>query len=270
MWGTEGTGLTAGPIAGPAYRLHSSACALLKSSSDDSLTRVWGVVPISMPYARIRGILLLIAMVAMMLPASARVSAAEIYVFKQSDGTRLYTDQKKRAKGLTYISTFGRPTAYSSCGRMTRTALQQRGDSYEPLIAKHAAAQDVPPELVRAVMHVESCFERRAVSRVGARGLMQLMPGTATQLGVKDSFDASQNIAGGVRYLRMMRDRYPSDWKLVLAAYNAGPGAVDKYNGIPPYPETQGYVKKVMALYAKSLKPPPAKAVESIASADLP
>jgi len=257
---------TADRVAGSARRPRPSAGILLKSSSDDSLTRVWGDAAFSMPRAWIRGILLLVVMVAT-LPVSVRAVAAEIYVFKQSDGTRLFTDQKKRDKGLTYLRTFGRPAAYSSCGRLTRAALQARGDSYDALVSKHAAAQDVPPELVRAVMHVESCFDRRAVSRVGARGLMQLMPGTASELGVKDSFDAGQNIAGGVRYLRMMRNRYPSDWKLVLAAYNAGPGAVDKYNGIPPYPETQGYVKKVMALYQKSLKPRPTPAVQSVASA---
>ena len=207
-----------------------------------------------------------------MLPVPARVVAAEIYVFEQSDGTRLFTDEKKRGKGLTYLRTYGRPTAYRSCGRLTPVALRARGDSYQALIGKHAAAQDVPPELVRAVMHAESCFDPRAVSRVGARGLMQLMPDTASLLGVKDSFDAGQNIEGGVRYLRMMRDRYPSDWKLVLAAYNAGPGAVDKYKAIPPYPETQGYVKKVMALYEKSLKALPAlaPAIESIATAAQP
>lgn len=220
-----------------------------------------------MPGMRVRDILLLVALVAM-LPVSARVDAKEIYVFKQSDGTRLFTDQKKRAKGLTYISTFGRPTAYASCGRLTPAALRARGDRYDALISKHATAQDVPPELVRAVMHAESCFEPRAVSRVGARGLMQLMPDTASLLGVKDSFDAGQNIEGGVRYLRMMRDRFPSDWRLVLAAYNAGPGAVDKYKAIPPYPETQGYVKKVMAMYEKSLKPLPKPALQSVAAAD--
>lgn len=219
-----------------------------------------------MPHARIRGFLLLFALVAL-LPVSARVHAQEIYVYQQSDGTRLITDDKKRGQGLMHIRTYGRPPAYRTCGKLNRAALKSRADSYDALITKHAAAQDVPPELVRAVMHAESCFERRAVSRVGARGLMQLMPDTASLLGVKDSFDAGQNIEGGVRYLRMMRDRYPSDWKLVLAAYNAGPGAVDKYKAIPPYPETQGYVKKVMALYQKNLQVLPRPAVESVATA---
>lgn len=218
---------------------------------------------------RKRWIPLLLAIMAL-LPVSTRLAADEIHVFKQTDGTRLFTDQKHRGSGMKYVGRFGRPAAFSSCGRLTKAALRERGDSYQPIIAKQAKTHDVPPALVRAVMHVESCFERRAVSRVGARGLMQLMPETANLLGVKDSFDAGQNIAGGTRYLRMMRDRYPRDWKLVLAAYNAGPGAVDKYKGIPPYPETQGYVKKVMALYEKSLVPLPAPALESVATAAQP
>lgn len=212
----------------------------------------------------LRGLAGLALLVAPLLLVQGPALADEIHVYKQADGTRLFTDQKHRGRGMRYVGTFGRPTAFSSCGRLTKAALRERGDSYQPLIAQHAKAQNVPPELVRAVMHVESCFERRAVSRVGARGLMQLMPETAASLGVKDSFDAAQNIAGGTRYLRLMRDRYPSDWKLVLAAYNAGPGAVDKYGGIPPYRETQGYVKKVMALYEGSRKPLVAPPVEPV------
>ena len=217
---------------------------------------------------RLRGILLLIALA--LLPAAPRVAANEIHVFKKSNGTRLFTDQKMRRQGMTYVGTYGRPTAYSSCGRLTKAALKARGDTYQALIDRHAAAQGVPRALVRAVMNVESCFEPRAVSRVGARGLMQLMPETAAMLGVKDSFDAGQNIAGGTRYLRMMHDRYPGDWNRVLAAYNAGPGAVDKYNGIPPYRETQSYVKKVMALYQRNISPPAAPAKPSIVTAAIP
>lgn len=186
----------------------------------------------------------------------AQAGEDDIHVYKQADGTRLFTDLRKSHPGARYMGTYGRPTAYKSCGRMSPGLLKTRGDSYLPLIREHARTHQVPAELVRAVMQVESCFDRRAVSRVGARGLMQLMPQTAAALGVKDSFDPSQNIEGGARYLGMMRKRYPSDWKLALAAYNAGPGAVDRHRGVPPYPETLGYVKRVMSLYEKGLRAP--------------
>jgi soluble lytic murein transglycosylase-like protein len=189
-------------------------------------------------------------------PAAA--SGGDIHVYRQADGTRLFTDRKQQRPGAKYVGTYGRPTAYTSCNRMTPALLKTRSDSYLPLIRPHATAHDVPAELVRAVMQVESCFDKNAVSRVGARGLMQLMPGTAADLGVRNSFDPAQNIAGGVRYLGMMRKRYPSDWKLALAAYNAGPGAVDKYGGIPPFAETQSYVKRVMSLYERSIRVTPA------------
>lgn len=190
--------------------------------------------------------------------APTHAADKEIHVYRQSDGTRLFTDIKQRRPGVKYVGTFGRPTAYTSCNRMNPGLLKTRGEGYMPLIRPHAQTHAVPAELVRAVMQVESCFDKKAVSRVGARGLMQLMPGTAAELGVQNSFDPAQNIAGGVRYLGMMRKRYPSDWRLALAAYNAGPGAVDKYRGIPPFAETQSYVKRVMALYEKAIRVAPA------------
>lgn len=184
----------------------------------------------------------------------ARAESGEIFMYKQQDGSRLFTDEKKPRRGYVFLGNYGRPTAYSSCRGLTPSGLKSRGDSYQYLIGKHSKAHGVPAELVRAVMHVESCFDRRAVSRVGARGLMQLMPDTASMLGVNNSFDADQNIAGGTRYLAMMRQRYSGNWPLVLAAYNAGPGAVDKYNkAIPPYAETQKYVHRVMSIYQKSV-----------------
>jgi len=115
----------------------------------------------------------------------------------------------------------------------------------EPLISRSANAYGVNPNLVKAVIANESGFNSTAVSPVGAQGLMQLMPGTAASLGVGNSFDVSQNIAGGTRYLRGLYDRF-GDWKLAVAAYNAGPAAVAKYGGIPPYGETQRYVANVM------------------------
>jgi soluble lytic murein transglycosylase len=119
---------------------------------------------------------------------------------------------------------------------------------YDRMIARHALRNRVQPALVKAVIAAESNFEPFAVSRVGAQGLMQLMPATAEALGIRTPFLADDNIDGGSRYLRMMLDRY-GDVTRALAAYNAGPRAVDRYNGVPPYKETQAYVKRVLKYY---------------------
>jgi soluble lytic murein transglycosylase len=116
------------------------------------------------------------------------------------------------------------------------------------LIALEALRHEVDPVLVRAVMQAESGYNVRALSRVGAQGLMQLMPATARELAVEDPFDPADNIRGGVRYLRQMIDRF-GRVELALAAYNAGPGAVERHRGIPPYAETVEYVDRVIALW---------------------
>ena len=116
----------------------------------------------------------------------------------------------------------------------------------EDSIQKAAAKYNLPPVLIKAVMRAESNFEVGAVSKAGAKGLMQLMPATAKELGVTDIFDIDQNIDGGAKYLRQMLDRFDGNIRKALAAYNAGPGAVIKYNGRVPYAETRQYVKRVL------------------------
>lgn len=114
------------------------------------------------------------------------------------------------------------------------------------LFVQASQATGVPAALLKAVAKAESNFTPDAVSHCGAVGVMQLMPATARALGVSDPYNAGQNILGGAKYLRQMLDRYDGNTTLALAAYNAGPGSVDRYGGVPPYAETQNYVRKVM------------------------
>jgi soluble lytic murein transglycosylase-like protein len=119
------------------------------------------------------------------------------------------------------------------------------------LLSNAGAQHDIDVELLASVVHAESDGRAKAVSRTGAQGLMQLMPGTAQQMGVKDSFEPEQNINGGTAYLDALLTRYHDDLALALAAYNAGPAAVDKYHGIPPYRETRAYVARVMTEFKR-------------------
>lgn len=121
----------------------------------------------------------------------------------------------------------------------------------DALVQTNASTWQVDPALVKAVIANESGFDANATSKAGAQGLMQLMPATASSLGVRDPYDPVQNVAGGTRYLRGLLDRFGGDARLALAAYNAGPGAVERYGDVPPYAETQNYVQNVLASYNK-------------------
>jgi hypothetical protein len=130
-------------------------------------------------------------------------------------------------------------TALAISGQPTAAELVQ-------LLAKASAQHNIDAELLASVVHAESGGHVQAISRTGARGLMQLMPGTALALGVKDAFVADQNVEGGTKYLDELLTRYHDNIALALAAYNAGPGAVDRYRGVPPYRETRAYVASVI------------------------
>jgi len=134
--------------------------------------------------------------------------------------------------------------------------IPQSGDCDLDWIIFHAGErQGVDPRFIHAVIQQESNYDPKALSPAGARGLMQLMPGTAKRFDCHDTKDEACNVEAGTKYLAWLLKRFNGDVKLVLAAYNAGEGAVDKYQGVPPYPETQNYVNKIVANYGKLYHP---------------
>ena len=170
-------------------------------------------------------------------------ASAQIYSWRDANGTLVLSDRRPPT-APDAVRSFEVPRSQTI--RATRYVAADRSRPYEDLIIENARQQGVRPDLVRAVMQVESAFNPRARSPKGALGLMQLMPATARQYGVMNAFDPSENVRAGVSYLRALLDRYGNDETLALAAYNAGPGAVDKYGqAVPPYRETRNYVGKI-------------------------
>ncbi len=180
------------------------------------------------------------------LAAVSRPADAQIYSWTDASGNLVVSNI---APGTNMgIASYEVPAADTAI-RTTRYVTPEKSRSFDDLIDQHASRQGVRKDLVRAVIQVESGFNPRAVSNKGAVGLMQLMPATARQLGVQNPFDPSENVRGGVAYLRQLLDRYDGDERLALAAYNAGPGAVDSHGQtVPPYRETRDYVSKVKGI----------------------
>jgi soluble lytic murein transglycosylase-like protein len=192
--------------------------------------------------------------------ATSSVADAQIYTWRDANGT-LCMSETAPADPNVAVRRFkvARATEPILVTRPVSTAYR---DTYDDLIVQHAQAQNLRPDLVRAVVQVESGYNPRAVSSKGAQGLMQLMPATARQLGVRAPFDPEENIRGGTTYLRQLLDRFDGNEELALAAYNAGPMAVDRYgNNIPPYRETRDYVRKVRTQTSVGASALPAKKV---------
>jgi len=166
---------------------------------------------------------------------------AQIYAWRDAGGHLVLSDRRLDAAAVTY--TVPDAPQFRTTRPADQTLVRER---FEPLVQEHSARQSLRPDLVRAVIQVESGFNPRARSPKGAMGLMQLMPATARDLGVRNAFDPDENIRGGTMYLRQLLDRFDDNEELALAAYNAGPSAVDRYGQrVPPYRGTRDYVRKV-------------------------
>ena len=216
------------------------------------------VLTLYLPFGYIRGlkrgnvffvqaIVLILAAVVPVRPCVLSVQG-DIYSFKDENGvihvsnvpvdTRYRFKQKEKTR------------------KIQDSLYETRRKRYDSLIKKIAREKGLDPDLLRAVVEVESYYDPNAVSSKGAMGLMQLMPETARELGVINPFDPDDNLKGGAQYLRMLIKKYVDQLPLALAAYNAGETAVDRYKKIPPYPETQNYVRKVLEKYNKKKATP--------------
>ena len=183
-------------------------------------------------------------------PSDAR---ADIYSWTDADGVQHFENKPNNPNAKLVVK--ASPPRNVARAGITAVAPQDRDPSrytrYEEWMRQAATLYQIPMELVRAVIKVESDYDPRAISSSGARGLMQLMPMTAERMQVRDIHDPHDNIFGGVRYLRVLANMFNGDLELTLAAYNAGEGAVMQYGGIPPYQQTRDYVVRVSSYYRR-------------------
>ncbi len=181
---------------------------------------------------------------------STTAMAGNVYKYTDRNGVTVYTNIKPRGVAkLKVIRVYCPACDVTSTVDWTATGLNV--EAFRDQVHKAAASQGVDEALVRAVIHAESAFNAKALSPAGAQGLMQLIPSTAAMYGVTNSYDAGQNIVAGVKHLRMLIDMFDGDLRLVTAGYNAGENAVLRWGGVPPYDETQVYVKRVAILHKR-------------------
>lgn len=189
---------------------------------------------------------------------SASVSSADIYRWSDKDGVIHLTNRPRPSKKWKRVMKTGPGKASTVHAPRRRRSPRNRSSArysrYDKHITEASTLYQIPQTLIRAVIHVESDYSPGVVSRAGAKGLMQLMPAAAKEMGVINAFDPRQNIFGGSRLLRILANRFNGDLVLTLAGYHAGAGAVKKYGGIPPYQTTQHYVRMVLSRYYKYKK----------------
>jgi soluble lytic murein transglycosylase-like protein len=184
---------------------------------------------------------------ATLLCASAAAARSQIYTYVDGDGLRHYTDVPDNNRYRLLVLS---PRDRTASGDRYDAMLLAKAGQYDSIIERAALSAAVEPNLLRAVIVVESGFNSRALSKRGAMGLMQLMPATATRYGAANPFDPHDNVHAGAQYLKFLIDRFGQDLRLALAAYNAGENAVDRNGGqIPPFTETMAYVPRVMRIY---------------------
>ena len=186
-------------------------------------------------------------LIATLLWASAVAAHSKIYTYVDADGQRHYTDVPDSNRYRLLVLS---PQDRTASGDRYDSSLLAKANRYDSIIENAALSASVEPNLLRAVIVVESGFNSRAVSKRGAVGLMQLMPATATRFGVSNPYDPRENVHAGARYLKFLINRFGQDVRLALAAYNAGEDAVERNGGrIPPFTETMAYVPRVLKIY---------------------
>ena len=198
-----------------------------------------------------RGVMLATTLVASVTLGVFSPAGAQVVMERRADGSVVITNQKRgagparRSAGVSSgVQVLNAPRPSAGMRSRTRSLPE-----LEEWVTRYAGRENLDVNLVLSVISAESSFDPRARSHKGAIGLMQLMPDTARELGIDDPWDPESNIRGGTRYLRQMLDRFGQDLELALAAYNAGPGAVERNGGVPPYRETRNYVQRVLSRY---------------------
>lgn len=182
---------------------------------------------------------------------AVQTAPAQMYKFTDEDGITHYTNIKPAGRADVTVFNFPCYASDPKCGKLDWEHIPLNRRAFSDEISAAAEVFGVDDALIRAIIHAESAYQPDALSPKGAQGLMQLMPGTQRDLQVADVYDPVDNIAGGTRYLAGLLEQFDNDVELATAAYNAGPGAVREYGGVPPYAETREYVRRVRILYRR-------------------